>query len=98
GYMIHPKAKYFTHQIPKAMMLDLNRMWLIDELGKNAETILISRSLKFLKLDWPNCVAVQCFADVRLGCGTIYKAANFRFFGSLKTSFYNNKRTGEINH
>ncbi|MGV4459736.1 Mom family adenine methylcarbamoylation protein, partial [Ornithobacterium rhinotracheale] len=98
GYMMHPKAKHFTHPNPKAMMLELNRMWISDELGKNAETILISRSLKLLKLDCPNCVAVQSFADGRLGCGTIYKAANFRFFGSHKTAFYKNKRTGEINH
>ncbi|MGV4447909.1 hypothetical protein ACQ1PN_07890, partial [Ornithobacterium rhinotracheale] len=98
GYMMHPKAKHFTHPNPKAMMLELNRMWISDELGKNAETILISRSLKLLKLDCPNCVAVQSFADGRLGCGTIYKAANFRYYGKHKTVFYKNKRTGEINH
>ncbi|MGV4419694.1 hypothetical protein ACQ1QE_11070, partial [Ornithobacterium rhinotracheale] len=32
GYMMHPKAKHFTHPNPKAMMLELNRMWISDEL------------------------------------------------------------------
>lgn len=98
GYMMHPKARHFTHPNPQAQMLELNRMWISDELGKNAETILISRSLKLLREDCPNCVAVQSFADGRLGCGTIYKAANFKYYGLHKTTFVKNKRTGEINH
>lgn len=98
GYMMHPKAKHYTHPNPKAIMLELNRMWISDVLGKNAETILISRSLRLLKKDSPNCVAVQSFADGRLGCGTIYKAANFKYYGVHKTQFFKNKRTGVINH
>lgn len=98
GYMMHPKARHFIHPNPKSYMLELNRMWIDDCLGKNAETILISRSLRLLKEDSPNCVAVQSFADGRLGCGTIYKASNFKYFGSHRTTFFRNKRTGEINH
>nr|WP_041987263.1 hypothetical protein [Capnocytophaga canimorsus] len=98
GYMMHPKARHFTHPNPHALMLELNRMWISDELGKNAETILISRSLKLLREDCPNCVAVQSFADGRLGCGTIYKAANFQYYGHHRTTFIKNKRTGEISH
>ncbi|MGV4459868.1 Mom family adenine methylcarbamoylation protein, partial [Ornithobacterium rhinotracheale] len=71
GYMMHPKAKHFTHPNAKAILLELNRMWFSDELGKNAETILIIRSLNLLKLDCTNCVEVQSLADGRLGCGTI---------------------------
>jgi len=98
GYMMHPKAKLFTHPNPNAVMLELNRMWISDELGKNAESLLIAHSLKQLpKLD-KNIVAVQSFADGRLGCGTIYKASNFKYYGSHETVFAENKRTGEINH
>ena len=98
GYMMHPKHRNFTHPRVDTFMLELNRMWISDVLGKNAESILISRSLRLLKEDCPNCVAVQSFADGRLGCGTIYKAANFRYFGSHKTIFFKNTRTGEISH
>ena len=42
--------------------------------------------------------SVQSFADGRLGCGTIYKATNFKYFGFHKTLFYENKITGEITH
>lgn len=97
-YMKNPRAKLFTHPNPKAWMCELNRMWIDDVLGHNAESILIAASIKLLRKLAPDCVAVQSFADGRLGCGTIYKAANFRYFGFHYTRFLRNRRTGEITH
>lgn len=98
GYMKNPKAKLFTHPNPNAWMCELNRMWIDDTLGKNAESILIAASIKLLRKLAPDCVAVQSFADGRLGCGTIYKASNFRYYGFHYTRFLRNKRTGEMIH
>lgn len=98
GYMKNSAAKIFTHPSPNAWMCELNRMWIDDELGHNAETILIGASLKLLKKANSNIVAVQSFADGRLGCGTIYKAANFKYFGYHYTKFLENVRTGKITH
>ena len=98
GYMMNPRAKLFTHPNPKAWMCELNRMWIDDTLGHNAESVLIAASIKLLRKLAPDCVAVQSFADGRLGCGTIYKAANFRYFGFHYTKFLRNRRTGEITH
>lgn len=98
GYMKNPKAKIFTHPDPEAWMCELNRMWIDDELGHNAESILISASIKLLHKMASKCVAVQSFADGRLGCGTIYKAANFKYYGYHMTKFLRNTRTGEFTH
>ena len=98
GYMKNPNSKIFTHPNTKAWMCELNRMWIDDILGKNAETILISASIKLLRRIDKNLVAVQSFADGRLGCGTIYKAANFKYYGFHYTRFLKNKRTGEYVH
>lgn len=98
GYMKNPKARIFSHPNPDAWMCELNRMWIDDELGHNAETILIAASIKLLRRMDPFCVAVQSFADGRLGCGTIYKAANFRYYGFLLTKFLRNTRSGEFVH
>ncbi len=98
GYMKNPKAKIFYHPNPNAWMIELNRMWISDQLGKNAESILIAHSLKALKKIDKNIVAVQSFADGRLGCGTIYKASNFKYYGKHQTIFLENKITGEITH
>lgn len=98
GYMKTPKAKLFTHPNPEAWMCELNRMWIDDSLGYNAETLLIGSSLRILQKIDPNIVAVQSFADGRVGCGTIYKAANFKYYGYHYTRFMENTRTGEVSH
>jgi len=98
GYMKNSNAKIFTHPNPQAWMCELNRMWISDILGHNAETLLIGASLKLLKKSDSNIVAAQSFADGRLGCGTIYKAANFKYYGYHYTRFLENTRTGEMVH
>jgi len=98
GYMKNSKAKIFTHPNPEAWMCELNRMWIDDCLGHNAETVLIGASLKLLRKTDKNIVAVQSFADGRLGCGTIYKAANFKYYGFHYTRFLENIRSGEMVH
>ncbi|HRO75258.1 MAG TPA: hypothetical protein PLP27_03825 [Crocinitomicaceae bacterium] len=98
GLMKVPKANIFTHPNPNGWITELNRLWISDELGKNAETVLIAASIKLLRKDDPNIVAVQSFADGRLGVGTIYKAANFKYYGFHKTIFCRNKKTGEVVH
>lgn len=98
GYVKNKQGKMFTHPNPNAWLIELNRLWISDELGKNAETILISCSIKLLRKLNPNIVAVQSFADGRLGCGTIYKAANFQYYGFHYSKFLRHKKTGEIVH
>ena len=99
GYMKNSAAKIFKcPSTPNGIMLELNRMWISDELGYNAETILIGASLQLLRKNVPEIVAIQSFADGRLGCGTIYKAANFKYFGWHYTRFARSKRSGEVIH
>lgn len=98
GYMKTPKAKLFTHPNPNAWMCELNRMWISDALGMNAETILIAASIKLIRRADPSLIAIQSFADGRLGCGTIYKASNFRYYGYHISKFLENRRTGEVTH
>lgn len=98
GYMKSPKARIFTHSNPQAWMCELNRLWISDELGMNAETILMAAAIKLLRRADTNIVAIQSFADGRLGCGTIYKAANFRYYGYHISKFLQNRRSGEVVH
>lgn len=98
GYMKNPNAKIFTHPNPSAWMCELNRLWISDKLGHNAETILIAASIKLLRKADPNIVAIQSFADGRLGCGTIYKAANFKYYGYHLTRFVRHIRSNEFTH
>ena len=99
GNMMHPKFyKNICEDIEQNQIIELNRMWIDDELGHNAESILISKSFKIIKHKYPEIKLIQSFADGRLGCGTIYKATNFRYYGYTKTKFLINKDTEEIYH
>lgn len=47
---------------------------------------------------WPKIKFIQSFADGRLGCGTIYKATNFQYYGYTKSLFFKNVESGEVTH
>lgn len=79
-------------------ILELNRLWVDDCLGHNSESVFIGACFKILRSEYPQIKAVQSFADGRLGCGTIYKATNFKYFGVHRTLFYENTVTGEVTH
>jgi len=82
----------------KDSVIELNRMWIDDELGKNSETILISSCIKIIKNKYKHIKFIQSFADGRLGCGTIYKASNFKYFGYENSLFFEDIETKEVFH
>ena len=96
GWMKNANSYKSIANIEKNEIIELNRLWISDELGKNAETILLGACWKILRADYPHIKLVQSFADGRLGCGTIYKAANFRYYGYHTSLFMEHLVTGEI--
>ncbi len=98
GYMMNPDSYKNIADIEKNEIIELNRLWIDDELGRNAETITLGACWKILRADYPCIKLVQSFADGRLGCGTIYKAANFKYYGYHKTLFFYNEADGTTLH
>jgi hypothetical protein len=63
-------------------VMELTRLWIDDSVGKNAESFLVSQSLKWLKAN--NCTydIIVSFSDTEVGhCGYIYQACNFLYTG-----------------
>ena len=87
-----------SDDLEKDEIIELNRLWVDDCLGHNAESLFIGACFKIIRSECPYIKAIQSFADGRLGCGTIYKATNFKYFGVHRTLFYENRITGEITH
>ena len=89
GNLMNPKSfKSISPDLTQENVIELNRLWVDDKLGGNAETVLLSVSWKFIKSNYPNIKVVQSFADGRLGCGTIYKAASFKYYGYTESLFF----------
>lgn len=58
---------------------ELARLYLLDEIPKNAETWLIGKSVRYIKRENPEVKFLLSYADPSVGHeGTIYKAANWK--------------------
>jgi len=76
--------------------LELNRLWIDDELLNNSETWFLKRTMNALSAE--GYQLIQSFADGRLGVGTIYQAANFGYYGWDTTLFHEQIDNGEFWH
>lgn len=99
GNLMNPNSyKNWSDFVEKGQVIELNRMWIDDKLGHNAETILIGATFKYFKMVYPEIKIIQTFADGRLGCGTIYKASSFNYYGYRKTLFFEDVENGSVYH
>lgn len=97
GHLMNPASAASIADLPPKSIIELNRLWIDDRLGKNTETAMLSRCFKWLKAN-TRVELIQSFADGRLGVGTIYKAANFGYYGRETTRFFRHRETGEVVH
>ena len=69
--------------------LELNRMWIKDNVGNYPESRAISFSIKYIKRKFPKIKWIQSFADERCGgFGIVYQACSFDFYGEHTTIFW----------
>lgn len=86
GHPMNPKSWPKITTTNPSKCIELNRLWLDDELGKNSESWFLGKTFDLLRQEGVSLI--QSFADGRLGVGTIYQATNFGFYGSHKTMFH----------
>lgn len=69
--------------------LELNRMWIADNVGEYPESRSISYSLKYIRRKYPKIKWIQSFADERCGgFGIVYQACSFGYYGEHKSVFW----------
>lgn len=69
--------------------LELNRMWIADNVGQYPESRAISYSLKYIRRKYPKIKWIQSFADERCGgFGIVYQACSFGYYGEHKSVFW----------
>lgn len=95
GNLMNPNSA--KNIVDSGKVIELNRLWIDDELGHNTETMMLSATFTLLRNN-TDYDAVQSFADGRLGCGTIYKASNFKYYGYEESIFYEHIETKETFH
>lgn len=91
GFMMNPAAaKNIVDGTGIYEHLELNRMWLSDEIQIiYPESRAISFSIKYIKRKFPKIKWIQSFADERCGgFGIVYQACSFDFYGEHTSDFY----------
>lgn len=98
GYAMNPlSCKKIVKGTKINEYLELNRMWIADNVGKYPESKAISYSLKYIRKKYPNIKWIQSFADERCGgYGIVYQACSFNYYGEHKSVFW--EIEGEIYH
>lgn len=61
---------------------ELSRLWIQDQVPRNAETWVIAQAIRYIKRSFPHVQHIVSYADPSVGHqGVIYQAANFRHDG-----------------
>lgn len=97
GHLQNPSSSSSLADLPSGSIIELNRLWIDDRFGRNTETAMLAKCWSYMR-QHTRIELVQSFADGRLGVGTIYKAANFGYYGAERTRFYRRRSTGEVFH
>lgn len=90
GYAMNPAScGSVVTGTQKDEYLELNRMWIADNVGEYPESRAISCSIKYIKRKYPKIKWIQSFADERCGgFGIVYQACSFNYFGEHKSDFW----------
>jgi len=90
GYAMNPAScGSVVTGTQKNEYLELNRMWIADNVGKYPESRAISYSLKYIRRKYPKIMWIQSFADERCGgFGIVYQACSFNYFGEHNSLFW----------
>ena len=90
GYAMNPAScGSVVKGTEKNQYLELNRMWLEDDIGEYPESKSIGYSIKFIKRKYPTIKWIQSFADERCGgFGIVYQACSFDYYGEHTSSFW----------
>lgn len=90
GFSMNPaSAKNIVKDTGIYEHLELNRMWISDEAGRNTESRAIAYCIKYIRGKHPKIQWIQSFADERCGgFGIVYQAANFKYYGEHSSDFY----------
>jgi hypothetical protein len=90
GYAMNPAScASVVEGTKKNEYLELNRMWIEDDVGKYPESRAISYSLKYIRRKYPKIKWIQSFADERCGgFGIVYQACSFGYYGEHLNKFW----------
>lgn len=84
------KAKLFPEDVGPEHIIEMQRLWVSDDLGKNAESKVLALIMDVFKKAAPHLKVVWTYAGgCKDDCGIVYQSSGFMYIGSEPcTDFY----------
>lgn len=90
------KAKLFPAFIHSENIIEMQRLWISDMMGKNAESKTLSLLVASIKKNAPDIKVVWTYAGgCKNDCGIVYQSSGFMFLGSEVCNDFYLTKTGE---
>lgn len=79
------KVKLFDGMVGKDNIIEMQRLWISDKMGHNAESKTLSLLAKFFKEKYKQLKVIWTYAGgCKDDCGIVYQSSGFMFLGSEK--------------
>lgn len=90
------KAKLFPETVKPENILEMQRLWISDLMGKNAESKSLSLIVEAIKKNAKHIKVVWTYAGgCKNDCGIVYQSSGFMFLGSEECNDFYLTKTGE---
>jgi len=90
------KINLFKGNVKKSEIIEMQRLWLSDQLGKNAESKTLSIIIAAIKSHYKDIKVIWTYSGgCKKDCGIVYQASGFMFLGTEKCNDFYLTRAGE---
>lgn len=97
GYSTATNAKInkYVYGLKKEEYLEMQRLWISDNYGKNTESYILSKIIKILKEKYKIKIIVTHSGGCKDDCGIVYQSSGWLYFGSQKCDDFYLTNKGE---
>lgn len=90
------KSKLFHGLLAENSILEMQRLWVSDDMGHNAESKILSLMMASFKSKLPEIKVIWTYAGgCKNDCGIVYQSSGFQFLGSEECNDFYLTKTGE---
>lgn len=97
GYSTATEAKInkYVYSMEKEKYLEMQRLWISDNYGKNTESYILAKIIKLLKKTYNLRMIVTHSGGCKDDCGIVYQASGWLYFGAQKCDDFYLTKKGE---
>ncbi len=89
------KARRVLYDVPKSQYIEMQRLWISDDYGKNTESFCLSKIIRLLADTYKIRVILTHAGGCKNDCGIVYQSSGWLYFGASSCDDFYLTRNGE---